>query len=226
MDAFNYAAANNAAVRQTDGAFVCLLNDDVAPLSSGWLAAMVGHLADPGIGVVGARLLYPDRSVQHAGIILRPDGTAEHAHRLLPYRASGYASRAVLSQEVSAVTGACLLTRRTLDDRLGGLDESFASAFNDVDFCLRARATGFGVEFAAEAELIHLESLSYGRHYARGDEVRAAADRSRMLMRWRAWCEEDPFHNPNLSRHAGGLWHPAFPPRVGSVSAPAVASAA
>ncbi|MGH7154422.1 MAG: glycosyltransferase [Acetobacteraceae bacterium] len=211
---FNYARVNNEAARHSDAPYLCLLNDDVTPLARDWLATMVGHLADPDIGVVGARLLYPDRSVQHAGIILRPDGTGEHVHRLLSHRSRGYAHRAVLSQEVSAVTGACLLTRRSLYGRLGGLDESFASAFNDVDFCLRARAAGQGVVLAAEAELIHHESLSYGRHYTPAEAARAAADRARMLARWGAWCAEDPFHNPNLSRHAGGLWHPAFPPRV------------
>ena len=216
-DRFNYASANNAAVHQAEGTFVCLLNDDVAPLQPGWLAAMVGHLADPQVGIVGARLLYPDRSVQHAGIILRPDGTGEHAHRCLTRNAPGYAGRARLSQEVSAVTGACLLTRRDLYDRLGGLDESFASAFNDIDFCLRARAAGWGVVLAAEAELIHHESLTYDRHYAADEQARATADRASMLARWGRVGADDPFHNPNLGRHPGGLWLPAFPPRTGKL---------
>jgi O-antigen biosynthesis protein len=226
-DRFNYAAANNAAAQMAEGTFICLLNDDVAPLQPGWLAAMVGHLADPQIGIVGARLLYPDRSVQHAGIALRPDGTGEHMHRFLRQSAPGYAGHARLSQEVSAVTGACLLTRRDLYDSVGGLDESFASAFNDIDFCLSARAAGWGVVVAAEAELIHYESLTYGRHYAEGEEARAAADRARMLARWGPVCANDPFHNPNLGRYPGGLWLPAFPPRVGrSGSVPALATAA
>ncbi len=226
-DHFNFATANNAAVQLAEGTHVCLLNDDVAPLSPGWLAAMVGHLEDPQIGIVGARLLYPDRTVQHAGIILRPDGTGEHSHHFLRRTAPGPAFRAKLSQEVSAVTGACLLSRRDLYDRLGGLDESFASAFNDIDFCLRARAAGCGVVLAAEAELIHHESLTYGRHYAAGEQARAAADRARMLARWGPVCAEDPFHNPNLGRHPGGLWSPAFPPRAErSASALSLASAA
>jgi hypothetical protein len=226
-DPFNYAAVNNAAAQMAEGALVCLLNDDVAPLHPGWLAAMVGHLADPQVGIVGARLLYPDRSVQHAGIALRPDGTGEHVHRFLGRNAPGYAGRARLSQEVSAVTGACLLTRRDLYGGLGGLDESFASAFNDIDFCLRARAAGWGVVMAAEAELIHHESLTYGRHYAEGEEARAAADRARMLARWGQVCANDPFHNPNLGRYPGGVWLPAFRPRVGrSGSVPTLATAA
>jgi len=213
-DGFNYAAANNTAAQLAEGAHVCLLNDDVAPLHQGWLAAMVGHLTDPHVGIVGARLLYPDGSVQHSGIVLRPDGTGEHAHRFLGRNAPGYAGRARLSQEVSAVTGACLLARRDLYERLGGLDESFASAFNDMDFCLRARAAGWGVVLAAEAELVHHESMTYGRHYAEGEQARAAADRARMLARWGQACAEDPFHNPNLGRHPGGLRLPAFPPRA------------
>ena len=187
--AFNFAAACNRAVATSDAPLICLLNDDVRPRDPTWLAAMVGHLADPAVGVVGARLLYPDGSVQHAGVALRPDGGAVHAHRFLP----GADPRARLSREVAAVTGACLLTRRALWDRLGGLDEAYPSACNDIDYCLRAREQGQGVVLAAEAVLTHLESRSFGRHYAPGEASRAAAERERLRRRFPAWFAADPF---------------------------------
>ncbi len=212
--AFNFAAACNHGARAARGSLLCLLNDDVTPRDRGWLAAMVGHLGDPAVGVVGARLLYPDATVQHAGVVLCPDGTGTHWHRFLPAGAPGYAGRARLAQEVSAVTGACLLTRRTLWDRLGGLDESFATAFNDVDFCLRARAAGAAVVLAAEAELTHAESRSFGRHYRPGtaEAARNHADRARLLARFPDPFRADPFHSPNLSPFAVDPATPRFPP--------------
>lgn len=214
-DRFNYAIANNRAVATSNSPLICLLNDDVAPRDPGWLAAMVGHLADPAVGVVGARLCYPDRTIQHAGIVLLPDGTGEHLHRFLPCGAPGYGGRAQLSQEVSAVTGACLLTRRALWQRLGGLDESYASAFNDVDYCLRVREAGYGVVLAADAELTHAELVSFGQHYGPDEQARNIADRARLRGRFREAFRADPFHNPNLALRRKDCWSPAFPPRVG-----------
>jgi GT2 family glycosyltransferase len=213
-DRFNYSIANNRAVAASDSPLVCLLNDDVAPCHSGWLDAMVGHLADPAVGVVGARLNYPDRTIQHAGILLMPDGTGEHPHRHLDSRAPGFGWRAQLSQEVSAVTGACLLTRREIWDRLEGLDEDYVSAFSDVDFCLRAREAGFGIVLAGDVELTHAESVTYGLHYGPDESARNAADRIRLRTRFPDAFREDPFHNPNLSLRRRNFHGPAFPPRV------------
>jgi O-antigen biosynthesis protein len=214
IDRFNYARANNYGALQTDGSYICLLNDDVAPMSADWLSAMMGHMADPHIGIVGARLYYPDRTLQHGGVVVLPSGTGEHINRFVRRGAPGYASRAILSQEVSAVTGACMLTRRDVYEGLGGLDESYASAHNDVDFCLRAREKGWGVVLATEAELWHQESLSFGHHYAPEEAARADADRARMHERWANVCRDDPFYNPNLSVIRGDMWNFAFPPRV------------
>ncbi len=211
---FNYAIANNRGVAASDSPLICLLNDDVAPDDPGWLAVLAGHLADPDIGVAGGRLCYPDHTIQHAGIVLLPDGTGDHVHRFLPCRAPGYAWRARLSQEFSAVTGACLLTRRDLWTRLGGLDESYASAFNDVDFCLRAREAGAGVVLAADATLMHAELLSFGKHYGPDEQIRNLADRARMRARFPEMFRADPFHNPNLALSPGNCWSPAFPPRI------------
>ena len=211
---FNYSAANNAAVGATAGSLVCLLNDDVEPRDPDWLARMVGHLLDPRVGVVGARLEYPNRLVQHGGVIMGVAGLCDHANQFLPANRAGYAWRGVLDQEVSAVTGACLLVRRELFDALGGLDESYASAFNDVDFCLRIREAGHSVVLCATTQLIHYESLSFGRHYAVETEDREVEDVRRMRARWAAVCAADPFHNPNLSLQRGNEWTFALPPRV------------
>ena len=213
-DRFNFSVANNRAIASSESPLVCLLNDDVEPCDPGWLATMVGHLADPAVGVVGALLCYPDRTIQHAGIVLLPDGTGEHLQRFRPCPGPGHQGPAPLSQEVSAVTGACLLTRRALWDRLNGMDESYASAFNDVDFCLRVRACGYGVVLAADAQLIHAESISFGKHYELDDQPRNIADRRRLRERFPGVFEADPFHNPNLSLRRGDCFSPAFPPRV------------
>jgi O-antigen biosynthesis protein len=211
---FNFSAANNFAAGRTDAEFVCLLNDDVAPTAPDWLDAMLGPFADAEVAAVGAKLLYENGTVQHGGIIMGLAGLAEHVNRGLPRHAPGYAHRGVLSQELSAVTGACLLTRRAAYQAVGGLDESFPIAFNDVDYCLKLRAAGHRIVFCAEAELMHYESLSLGHHFS-GE--RAALEREevrRMRLRWPAVVAADPFHNPNLSLVRGHEWTTAFPPRV------------
>ncbi len=213
-DSFNYAAVNNFAVRNSGAGLVCLLNDDVAPINRDWLRLMAGHLADPTVGVVGAKLYYPNQTVQHAGIIMGLNGICEHAWRFLPRGEGGYAGRANLDQEMSAVTGACLVTRRSVFDEVGGLDEGFPISFNDVDFCLQARARGHGVVLSAHSELFHYESLSLKRHYSARGEAEILRDKQRFLGRWGDPGSEDPFHNPNLAQQAGNEWQPAFPPRV------------
>jgi O-antigen biosynthesis protein len=212
---FNYSLANNAAVAATRGPLVCLLNDDVEPKDPDWLARMVGHLCDPRVGAVGARLDYPNGLVQHGGVIVGLAGLCEHANRFLHGNQPGYAWRAVLDQELSAVTGACLLVRRAIYDAVNGMDETYPSAFGDVDFCLKIREAGHAIVFCATTELIHYESLSYGCHYS-GDTAaaREAVDVRRMLGRWSAVCAADPFHNPNLTLQRGSEWALAFPPRV------------
>jgi GT2 family glycosyltransferase len=211
---FNFSWTNNQCVKLTSGEQIVLLNDDVSPIRSDWLRVMLAHLADPAVGVVGAKLLYPNGTVQHGGVIMGLGGLCDHAFRTLPGDGPGYASRAALPQELSAVTGACLLIRRPLLENLGGLDEGYPSAFNDVDLCLRAREAGYAVVFAPEAVLYHLESYTYGSHY---DGERAAfreAEIGRLRARWSRVAEEDPFHSPNLCQLPGHEWRPAFPPRA------------
>jgi GT2 family glycosyltransferase len=213
---FNYSLANNAAVGTTGSPLICLLNDDVEPKDPDWLARMVGHLCDPRVGIVGAKLEYPNGVLQHGGVIIGLAGSCEHANRFLPRNQPGYAWRAVLDQELSAVTGACLLVRRTLYDDVHGMDVTYPSAFNDVDLCLKVREFGYAVILCATTELIHFESLSFGSHYTGDNAVaRQARDIRRMMARWPAVYAADPFHNPNLSLMPGSEWALAFPPRVG-----------
>jgi O-antigen biosynthesis protein len=213
-DHFNFSWTNNQCAKLASGEQILLLNDDVFPMRPDWLRIMLAHLADPAVGVVGAKLLYPHGTVQHGGVIMGLDGLCNHAFRTLAGDEPGYAARAVLPQELSAVTGACLLIRRPLLEKLGGFDESYFSAFNDVDLCLRVREEGYAVVFAPEAVLYHLESHTYGSHHAGERAVFREAEIERLRARWARVIEEDPFHSPNLCLVAGREWEPAFPPRA------------
>ena len=210
---FNYSVANNFAAHGTSGEFICLLNDDVQPIDNQWLGKMAAMFSHPATGIVGAKLYYPDDRVQHAGVIMGLAGLAEHAHRYLRRGELGYMGRAVIDQEMSAVTGACLMIRRTLFEHLGGLDETLASAFNDVDLCLRVRQLGHSVVMAGSVELMHHESISFGHHFAHDREAELAVARI-MWDRWPEVIAADPFHNPNLSLLPNSEWELAKPPRV------------
>lgn len=210
---FNYAAANNHAVGIATGSLVCLLNDDVDPLRHDWLTNLVGHFSDPAVGIVGAKLYYPNDQVQHGGIIMGLAGLGDHMNRFLPRGAPGYAFRGILDQQLSAVTGACLLIERALYESVGGMDERYASAYNDVDLCLKAGAAGRTVIFSAQTALYHYESLSFVQHYTDAEVDRWARDVALMRTRWHDVVANDPFHNPNLSLQRGHEWLPGFPPR-------------
>ena len=210
---FNYSAANNIGASLATGEFLCLLNDDVSPIDGDWLDRMVGFFADPNCAIVGAKLFYPNLTTQHGGVIMGLAGLVEHANRFLPRGNPGYAWRAELDQELSAVTGACLLVRRKVFEAVGGLDEDFPTAFNDVDFCLRVREQGYGIVFAASVELIHHETLTFGRHYNAEATDQEHADIVRLRARWSKICKTDPFHNPNLSLIGRSEWNLAYPPR-------------
>jgi GT2 family glycosyltransferase len=212
--AFNFSHVNNQALDITSGQHLCFVNDDVSPIGPDWLDLMTAHLHDPKVGVVGARLQYPDGSLQHAGIIMGLGGlVAAHAHRHVPSGASGYAWRATLTQEFSAVTGACMLVRRTVFEAAGGFDETYPSAHNDIDFCLRVRDAGNVIVLAAEATLIHHESLTYENHYAGRRTGEERDEIARMRRRWAAFIAADPFYSPNLDLAPGREWCLAFPPR-------------
>ena len=217
---FNYSRLNNTAVAKSRGELVCLLNDDIEVLAPEWLDELASFAIQPDVGAVGARLWYPDGTLQHGGVIIGIGGVAGHAHPRLPKGHAGYFSRAVLQQEMSAVTAACLMVRRNVFDEVGGLDEQIAVAFNDIDFCLRLRAAGYRNIWTPFAELIHHESASRG--YEDNPEKLARFQREIRFMqdRWGDLLRGDPYYNPNLSMRAGdfSLACPTVAPEKGVVA--------
>ncbi|MFL6623733.1 MAG: glycosyltransferase [Sulfurifustis sp.] len=198
---FNYSAMNNLAAEEADGDVLCLLNNDTEVIAPDWIQEMLGILLQKGVGIVGARLLYPNETVQHAGILMGVGGTANHAHAFLHRDQLGYYGRARLAQDYCAVTGACLMIRKSLYRDLCGLDaEHLPVAYNDVDLCLRAGKAGWRVVYTPYAELYHYESASRGKD--RSPERKAQARRERDYLRhhWAKEIAEDPFYNPNLSK--------------------------
>ena len=211
---FNYSALNNRAVQQASGELICLLNNDIEVIEAGWLEELVVQALRPGVGAVGARLLYPDRTLQHAGVLLGVGGVANHAHLGWPGEHPGYFSRAQLAQEMAAVTGACLLVSRAHYLAVGGLDaEHLAVAFNDVDLCLKLREHGLRNVYAPAAPLIHHESVSRGQDRSPEKAARFAAEVAWMQQRWGDQLPHDPAYNPNLSLD-NPHFRLAWPPRL------------
>jgi len=197
---FNYSAINNYAASQAGGEVLCLLNNDTEVISPDWMEEMLGRLIQDRVGVVGAKLYYPDGRVQHAGDVVGVGGIANHVHALIERDDPGYCRRAVLAQDLSAVTGACLMTWRSLYLQLGGLNERHLPvAFSDVDYCLRVREAGYRVIWTPYAELYHHESVSRGKDRTPAKKLRARREAAYMRAHWRQAMRHDPFYNPNLS---------------------------
>jgi GT2 family glycosyltransferase len=212
--AFNYSAMNNLAFENAEGEVLCLLNNDTEVITPDWIQEMAGCLLQPGVGIVGARLLFGDGTVQHAGVLAGVGGVANHVHAFIAQDHPGHFGRAWLAQDWSGVTGACMMIRRAVYDQLGGLDaEHLAVAFNDVDFCLRARAAGWRVVYTPYAELYHHESSTRGSDRGREKRQRAKRERDYMRKRWATELAEDPFYNPNLS-HKPPFFTLSTKPRV------------
>lgn len=211
---FNYSAINNFAVSLASGTLICLLNNDIKVMHGDWLREMASQLARPNVGAVGAKLYYPDDTIQHAGVVTGLGGGAGHLHISLPRGSHGYYDDLNLAREVSCVTGACLLVRRSIFEEVGGLDESnLPIAFNDVDLCLKIRAKGYLVLWTPFAELYHFESASRGSDLTPDKIDRFRRELQALQDRWEKVLENDPYYNPNLSINGcrGDL---AFPPRV------------
>ncbi|WHZ19784.1 MAG: Glycosyl transferase, group 2 family [Rhodanobacteraceae bacterium] len=208
---FNYAAINNWAVRQCNGMLLGLVNNDIEVISPDWLEEMAGFALRPDTGAVGAMLYYPDDTIQHAGMLLGIHGVAGHAYAGKPRGYRGYMARALVAQNLSVVTGACLLVRREVFEAVGGLDERFPVEFNDVDFCLRLLERGYRNVWTPFAELYHHESATRVIDGAPARQARFN-EAALMLERWAAVLRDDPAYNPNLSLQSldAGL---AFPPR-------------
>lgn len=209
---FNYSAINNMAVAACDGDIVGLVNNDIEVTQPGWLREMVSHAMRPGIGAVGAMLYYPDRTIQHAGVLLGIGGVANHAYMGSPRGYPGHGARAFVAQNFSAVTAACLLIRRSIYEEVGGLDERLAVAFNDVDFCLRVREAGYRNLWTPFAELVHHESATRGRDESPERYARFVSEVAFMEGRWGDLLQRDPAYNPNLALSGWGE-DLAFPPR-------------
>lgn len=201
---FNYSALNNLAAGHARGELLALLNNDVEVISADWLAEMVGQAMRPGVGAVGAKLLYSNGRVQHAGVFLGIGWVAGHGHKMLAADAPGYHHRAVLVQNVSAVTAACLVVRKSSYLQVGGLNESrLAVAFNDIDFCLKLGAAGYRNVYTPHARLYHHESVSRGEDDTPEKQARLRREYEYMKQAWGALLCADPAYNPNLTRKRG-----------------------
>lgn len=196
---FNFAKMVNAGVDAASGSIVVLLNNDVAVLEPGWLEAMVRQAARPEVGAVGAKLLYGDGTLQHAGVVVGLGGRAGHILRRRPGDTPGHLGRLRVAHEVSAVTAACLAVARDKYLAVGGFDaEAFPVDFNDVDFCLRLGAAGWKTVWTPAATLAHLESVSRGPSVG-AKRARFEQEAARFSERWRAVIRHDPFYHPALS---------------------------
>jgi GT2 family glycosyltransferase len=191
---FNWSAINNAAVGKCAGELLLFMNNDIEARKPRWLDPLVGHALCPTVGAVGARLLYPDGSLQHGGVVFGLGGLAGHVLRGLPGDRPGYGAMAVQTRDCSAVTGACMMTRREVFEAVGGFDEKLSVSFNDVDFCLKLREAGYLVVYTPLTELVHHESRS------RGHTEDDAAQR-RILDRWGTMLAAgDPYYHAALSK--------------------------
>lgn len=213
---FNFSRLINHGAATVEGEVLCLLNNDMQITQSDWLEEMVGWALQERVAAVGARLWYADGSLQHGGIVLGIQGVAGHAHKYLAKGAPGYQNRALLHQTMSAVTGACMVVRRQVFEQVGGFDEALGVAYNDVDFCLRARKAGYRNIWTPHAEMIHHESISRGFEDSPEKQARFQREAALMRERWADWLDNDPAYNPNLTLEFEdfGL---AWPPRASVV---------
>ena len=211
---FNFSSINNKAVNHVNGSYLCFLNDDTEVISTAWLSEMVSVGVQQGVGAVGARLWYPNNTLQHGGVVLGIGGVASHSHKRIPKGKGGYFNRATLIQEFSAVTAACMLLPKKVFLEIDGFDEeNLTVAFNDVDLCLRIREKGYRIVWTPYAELYHHESLSRGEDRLDEKNKRFFLENEFMLKKWKTWIENDPAYSPNLTLKAEDFSF-AWPPRV------------
>lgn len=199
---FNYSAVCNAGVKESTGDFILLLNNDTEVITLDWIEELLMYAQRDDVACSGAKLYYPDMTIQHAGVVigLGAHRTAGHTHYMMPVTNLGYMGRLCYAQDVTAVTGACLMVSRSIYDEVGGLDESFKVSLNDVDFCLKCRKKGYLNVFTPFAELYHYESVSRGSDMTGASAERYNEESARFKERWAAELEAgDPYYNPNFS---------------------------
>lgn len=199
---FNFSALNNRAVRSTSGTYLLFLNNDTEVLTDDWLPALVEQAQRPAIAGVGARLLFPDGKVQHAGVVLGIGGVAGHSHRFAERDSTGYFCALEAVCDYSALTAACLMVRRSVFEEVGGFDEALTIAFNDVDLCLKFRAHGYRNVYLPHVVLRHAESKTRGHDIGARKSARSAGEILLMKERWGPQLENDPYYNPNLTRRS------------------------
>ena len=197
---FNYSAINNFGFKFAKGDYIMLLNNDVELITPDIFQSMLGFCMRPEVGIVGAKLLYNDHTVQHAGVLVGAGGLADHVFKGIHEDDPGYMGRAISSQDVSAVTAACLLVKRSVYEEVGGLEEEFQVAFNDVDFCLKVRKAGYLIVYDADVKLFHYESKSRGMEDTTDRFIRFGNEMMLLNSKWDILSTfVDPYYNPNLS---------------------------
>ena len=213
---FDYAKMHNEAIKHVSSPYLCFMNNDIEVTDGNWLHEMISYMSLEDIGAVGARLLYPDRKVQHSGVMLgvgyMATPVAGHYFHGIDEEDHGYMARAKVVQDVMGATAACLLTRTELFNKLGGFDEELAIAFNDVDYCMKVKDAGHRIILTPYAELIHHESASRGKEDTPEKIARFRREVRVMRRKWGKALDADPFYNPNLSYYRGDF-SLAWPPR-------------
>jgi GT2 family glycosyltransferase len=200
---FNYSALNNYAVARIESPYLLFLNNDTEIISDEWLAAMLEHAQREGVGAIGAKLLFPDKTIQHAGIIIGMIGNTPvcwNLNKYLPDQIPGYFGRANHIQNIGAVTAACMMIRKDVFQEMGGFDEDFTVALNDVDLCLRIRKQGYLIVYTPYAKLYHHESASRGYEDTADKKERFSKELTLLRERWGTeFNRGDPYYNPNLT---------------------------
>lgn len=202
---FNFSGINNYGVSKANGEIICLMNNDIEVITPEWLGEMVSNALRKDIGAVGAKLLFDNNQIQHGGVVLGLGGIANHSHKFYPSSASGYFSRMRVAQNISAVTGACLVIRREVYEEVNGLDEALPVAFNDIDFCLKVHKAGYRNLWTPYAVLYHHESLSRGDDNTGEKYERFKREIDLMKERWGDILLNDPYYNPNLTLEMEGF---------------------
>lgn len=199
-EAFNYSKINNFGVSHAHGEYIICLNNDMEVITPDWIEELLGHCQRKEVGIVGARLYYPDDTIQHAGVVVGMGGIAGSMFVGMNRKRTGYLHKAGIQQDLSAVTAACLMVKRTVFEEIDGFEEKLAVAFNDVDFCLRAREKGYLVVYDPYAELYHDESKTRGAEDTKEKVRRFQQEIEYMRKRWMKLLKQgDPYYNPNLS---------------------------
>ncbi len=199
---FNYSAVNNFGAAKARGSYLLFLNNDTQVITVNWMEELLMYAQREDVGAVGAKLYFADKGIQHAGVVLGLGAhrTAGHSHYKQPQENMGYMGRLCYAQDVSAVTGACLLVKKSIFEEVGGLDESFAISLNDVDFCLKLREKGYLNVFTPFAELYHFESVSRGLDDNGEKARRYNRESEQFRQKWKEVLEAgDPYYNPNFS---------------------------